>query len=168
MAQLPKTLRNMTAFVDGRGYLGQVKSVELPKLTIKTREHRSGGMDVPVEIDIGMEKMEATLSFQEFNRELVGQFGQTEAKDVPITVRGVQTNGQDSEAVVAHLRGMIRMMDPGSWSVGEDAEFKIEMAVSYYKLEIGGREVVEIDALNMVRRINRVDILAGQRAALGI
>ena len=168
MAQLPKTLRNMTAFVDGRGYLGKVNSVELPKLTIKTREYRSGGMDVPVEIDTGMEKMEATLAFPEFDREVVGLWGLTEGKDVPITVRGVQTNGQDSEAVVAHLRGTIRTIDPGSWSVGEDAEFKIEMALRYYKLEIGGREVVEIDALNMVRRINRVDILAGQRRALGI
>ena len=168
MAQLPKTLRNMTAFVDGRGYLGKVKSVELPKLTIKTREHRSGGMDIPIEIDIGMEKMESTLSFLEFSRELIGQFGRTEGTEVPITVRGVQTNGQESESIIAHMRGMIRVIDPGSWSVGEDTEIKIEMAVNYYKLEIGGLEVVEIDVLNMVRRIDRVDILAGQRRALGI
>ena len=168
MAQLPKTLRNMTAFVDGRGYLGQVKSVELPKLTIKTKEHRSAGMDVPIVIDMGMEKMEATLTFQEFSRNLITQFGLTEGVDVPITVRSVQSNGRDEEGVIAHMRGLILKLDPGSWEVGEDAELKIEMAVNYYKIEIEGQELLEIDPLNYVRRINGFDVLAGQRRKLGL
>ena len=45
---------------------------------------------MPILIDMGMEKMEATLTFQEFSRNLITQFGLTEGVDVPITVRSVQ------------------------------------------------------------------------------
>ena len=76
--------------------------------------------------------------------------------------------GEIEEGVIAHMRGMILKLDPGSWEVGEDAEFKIEMAVNYYKLEIEGQELLEIDPLNYVRRINGFDVLAGQRRKLGL
>ncbi len=38
----------------------------------------------------------------------------------------------------------------------------------YYKLTIGGKELIEIDAENMMRKINGVDQLALLQAALGI
>ena len=58
--ETPRVLKNMNLFVDGRGYAGRVDEIELPKLTLKTEEHRAGGMDVPVLIDLGMDKMEST------------------------------------------------------------------------------------------------------------
>lgn len=42
------------------------------------------------------------------------------------------------------------------------------MALTYYKLEIDGRVIYEIDALGMKRVINGVDQLAAQRTALGL
>ena len=60
---LPKILKNFNAFVDGRGYAGRIDEISLPKLSIKTEEHRAGGMDIPVAIDMGMEKLEAELTF---------------------------------------------------------------------------------------------------------
>jgi len=42
------------------------------------------------------------------------------------------------------------------------------MSVTYYKLEIDGRVMYEIDVVNMVQVINGVDQLAGDRAALGL
>ena len=49
--ELPRVLKNMNLFVDGRGYAGRIDEIQLPKLTLKTEEHRAGGMDLPVEID---------------------------------------------------------------------------------------------------------------------
>ena len=49
----PRVLRGFDVFVDGRGYAGKVEELELPKLSIKTEEFRAGGMDVPVELDMG-------------------------------------------------------------------------------------------------------------------
>ena len=49
-----------------------------------------------------------------------------------------------------------------------EAKFKYAVAVSYYKLEVDGREVYEIDPVNGVRAINGVDQLAGMRNDLGL
>ena len=40
--ELPRVLKNMNLFVDGRGYAGRVDEIQLPKLTLKTEEHRAG------------------------------------------------------------------------------------------------------------------------------
>ena len=42
------------------------------------------------------------------------------------------------------------------------------VALRYYKLEIGGETIHEIDAENMKRVINGVDQLEKRRAALGL
>ncbi|HFX0607365.1 TPA: phage major tail tube protein, partial [Pseudomonas aeruginosa] len=47
-------------------------------------------------------------------------------------------------------------------------EFKYSVGVTYYKLEVDGRVVFEIDPLAPLRVINGVDQLAETRAALGI
>lgn len=72
---LPKILKNFNVFVDGRGYAGKIDEVTLPKLTIKTEEYRAGGMDIPINIDMGMEKLEAEFTFSEYDSELFRLFG---------------------------------------------------------------------------------------------
>ena len=42
---LPRKLKNMNLFNQGRSYIGEVPSVTLPKLTRKLDEYRGGGMD---------------------------------------------------------------------------------------------------------------------------
>ena len=53
MAMIPQTLANLNLFVDGVSFQGDVSSLTLPKLTIKTEEHRVGGMDAAIELDQG-------------------------------------------------------------------------------------------------------------------
>ena len=42
------------------------------------------------------------------------------------------------------------------------------MALTYYKLEVGGRLIYEIDMVGMVLVIDGVDQLAEERSALGL
>jgi P2 family phage contractile tail tube protein len=66
------------------------------------------------------------------------------------------------------LRGALKEVDMGDWKSGDKAEIKHSVAVTYYKLEVDGRLVYEIDALGMKRVINGVDQLTAQRIALGL
>jgi uncharacterized protein len=56
----------------------------------------------------------------------------------------------------------------GDWKPGDKAEIKHAVAITYYKLEIDGRVMYEIDFANMVQVINGVDQLAAERTALGL
>ncbi len=165
---LPKKLKNFTAFVDGVGYAGKVTEIELPKLKIKTQEHRAGGMDAPVEIDMGMEKLESNVTFAEYSPELFKLFGLVDGNAVSLTFRAAQQDDSTTEDIIVNLTGSLREIDPGTWKSGEDGTAKYAVSARYYKLTIAGTELIEIDVENMIRKIGGVDQLAEQRKALGL
>ncbi len=165
---IPKILKNFNVTVDGRGYAGRVDECVLPKLTIQTEEHRAGGMDAPVEIDMGMEKLEAELTFAEYDHELFRLFGLIDGNAVAITLRGAIQAGADAEAVVVNLRGSLKELDAGTWKAGDKATLKCMIAARYYKLTVNGDDLIEIDAENMIRIINGTDQLTSIRTAIGI
>ena len=161
-------LRNCNLFVDGRGYAGRVVSVTLPKLAVKTEEHRAGGMDAPVEIDMGLEKLEAGWTMSSVDADLLKRWGLAPGRTTPCVFRGaLQSEDGAVKAVAATCRGLVREADYGDWKPGEKAELKIMMAVRRYRLDIDGETVHDIDVDNMVRIVDGTDQLAALRAALG-
>ncbi len=166
---IPQILRNFALFVDGKGYAGRAEEVNLPKLTLKTEEYRGGGMDAPFEVDLGMDKLEASATLTEYNADVLKLFGIMAGSATQMTFRGAaQKQGDDAAAIIATIRGRIKEIDPGSWKQGEKATLKFAVAVSYYKLNIAGSDVIEIDVENCKRIIGGTDQLASVRTALGI
>jgi len=167
--ELPRVLKNMNLFVDGRGYAGRIDEIELPKLTLKTEEHRAGGMDLPVEIDLGMDKLEAQLTISDYDPEVFKLFGLLDNAATQITIRGaIQAQGSEAKPVAIQLRGGWKELDAGTWKPGDKSTLKVSVASSYYKLSIDNEELVEIDAINLVRRVGGVDQMQAIRAAIGI
>ncbi|MCG5240104.1 phage major tail tube protein [Azospirillum doebereinerae] len=168
--QFPRVLKNMNLFIDGRGYAGRVDEVTLPKLTLKTEEHRAGGMDLAVELDMGMEKLEGTMVVSDFDPELFKSFGLLDTSGLPVTLRGAfQAQGSATvQAVTVNLRGGWKDIDPGSWKPGDKSTLTLAYASTYYKLTVDGADLVEIDAVNMKRVVAGTDQLEAQRTAIGL
>lgn len=165
MRQLPKTLKGFTTFVDGRGYLGRCTGGQPPKVTIKTEDHRDGGMDGTIALDMGIDKLDFEMTYAELDRDILKQVGR---RGQPITLRGSQEDeGGQTEAVVIDLRGLVTEADPGSWAPAKQGETKLKGTADYYRLRIGGETIHEIDVLAGVRIIGGVDQLAERRKNLG-
>ena len=161
--------KNFNAFVDGRGYAGQVDEFNAPKLTLQTEEFRAGGMDLPIDVTMGMEKLVTDFSLKAYDRNVLALFGVTEGSRVPLVLREVLESYDGTTTAVVHtMRGKITELDPGTSKPGELPSLKVTMSLTYYKMQHGDQVVHEIDAENMVRIINGVDILAAARNALGI
>lgn len=168
MFNLPQYFKNMNLFVDGKGYAGKIEEVTLPKLTIKTDEYRGGGMDAPIEIDLGMEKLEASFTVNEYDPTIFMAFGLLPGNLVNITARGALDQGGEIVPVVANMVGGWKELDMGSWKVGEKASSKVSISCRYYKLIVNNIPTVEIDIPNMVRSIGGTDQLAETRAAIAL
>ena len=166
---IPQMLSNTNLFVDGVSFAGDVPSLTLPKLTVKTEAHRGGGMAGEIEMDMGLEKMEASWTSTGVRRESMKYFGLSDQTGCNAVFRGAfkGLKGQITP-VIATLRGMLKEVDMGDWKAGDKAEMKYAMAVTYYKLEVDGRTLYEIDMVNAVRVIDGVDQLAAERSALGL
>ena len=167
---LPKKLKNFNIFNDAHSYQGIAKEITLPKLTTKTEEWRGGGMDIPVDVDMGMEKLTAEWTVGGYVVQVLKQYGLTQAGGTLLRMTGAiqQDETGEVQAVEVVMRGRHTEIDMGSAASGEETEFKVISSLTYYKLTIAGEELVEIDAINMVKKIAGNDVLEPFRRALGI
>lgn len=166
---LPRKLKNFALFQDGVSFLGQIPELNLPKLTRKTEDYQDGGMAAPIKSDMGMEGMELEWTAGGFMRELFLQWGAVRHDAVLLRFVGALQR-DDSEAVDALeviVRGRHTELDPGTAKAASATAFKVKTALSYYRLELNGEVLIEIDAINMVETVGGVDRLAEVRAALG-
>lgn len=161
--------KNLNLFVDGRGYAGQVMEFTPPTLALQVEDFRAGGMDAPIEIELGMEKLEASFVLSAYDRDMLSLWGVAPGLQMQVTLReALESFDGTVKTVIHNLRGKIRKLDPGTSKPGEMASLTGEVAVTYYKQTHDGRVIHEIDVVNMVRVINGVDRLAALRAALGL
>ncbi len=165
---MTKVLKNFNLFVDGRGYAGSVEEVTPPKLTIKTEEFRGGGMDAPISIDMGMEKLECSFSLVEYDPDLLKLFGLISGTAVQLTLRGALVDDTTTTPMIINLRGMYSEIDFGKFKAGDKSSLQCTVACRYYSLEIDGSTIVEIDVDNMTRVIDGTDQMSELRDALGL
>ena len=127
-------------------------------------------MDMPVKVDMGMEPMEAKLVLSGIDRDSLKLFGLSAGSFTPVTLRGATQNDNtgEIESAVIHMRGQCTKVTWGTWKPGEKAPPELMFSPRYYKLEIAGETIHEIDIENMVRIIDGTDQLAKMREALGI
>ncbi len=167
---IPKILKNFNLTVNGLAYVGRVEELVLPKLSIKMEDYHMGGLDTPLQIDMGMEKLECDMTLSEYDTEVIKLFvpHRDSATAVPLTLRGAFDNENGVTPVVIALLGAWKSLDFGSWKAGEKAPLKISVALVYYRLDIGGDTLVEIDINNMERHINGVEQVGAMHDAVGL
>ncbi|GLS27371.1 phage major tail tube protein [Marinibactrum halimedae] len=187
---LPKVLKNFNLFVDGQGYAGRVENITLPRLVNRTEEFRMGGLDAPVQVDMGMEKLECDMTLSEYDPFVIKQFGIKDNNPIPLSFRGtpadmlVSAFSGDSAGqipfvlrgglqvedagvsgvkvlpVVVFLEGNVIELDLGQWAAGQNAPLKFRLALRYYRLQINSEILIEIDVNNRIRNIAGVNQIA--------
>ncbi len=170
---LPRKLKYLNLFNDGLSYMGVVSSVTLPKLTRKLENYRGGGMNGAAPVDMGLDddalSVEWTIGgFPD--DQLWAQYAAASAASVPLRFCGSYQRDDtgDTVAVEIVLRGRHKEFDFGDQKQGEDTETKISTQCTYFKLTVDGKERIEVDIVNMVERVNGVDMLAQHRRNIGL
>lgn len=167
---LAAKLKNMNVFDDGTSHLGIATEVTLPKMARKMEGFRAAGMDGEVDVDMGQEKIELEYTLGGVVALAIGGFGLTTHDGKLVRFAGAYQADDTGQVIPVEIvvRGRHQEIDMGNAKPGADTEHKYKMSCSYYKLIVNGREVIEIDIVNMVFRVNGVDRLAAQRAAIGL
>ncbi|PKL94628.1 MAG: phage major tail tube protein [Gammaproteobacteria bacterium HGW-Gammaproteobacteria-8] len=168
---LPRKLKNMNLFIDGRSYVGEAEEVTPPKLTRKTEAYRAAGMAGAAHIDLGLEDdaLKAEFTLGGHVGEVVKQMGRVGIDGVLLRFAGAFRRDDTGEytAVELVMRGRITEIDRGTYKVGDNSQMKFSMHNVYYK-EIENKQVLmEVDVLNNVHIVNGVDLLREERRAIG-
>ncbi|KTC35433.1 phage major tail tube protein [Pseudomonas sp. MF6751] len=169
---MPRKLKNLNLFNDGNSYLGLVKSLTLPSLGRKMEGYRGGGMNGPVKADLGMSDDGIQFEWKTGGLDLISlrQFGAVNASSVALRFSGPYQQDDTGEVsnVEVVVRGRHETIEMGDAQPGEDTEHSMTTTCSYYKLTVDGEEIIEIDLLNFVEKVNGVDMLEKHRTAMGI
>lgn len=167
---LPRLLKLMNVFNNGYSYQGVAEEVELPKLTMKGEDFRTGGMLGEVTANMGIEKLELTHKYAGIVPELFTGFATETADSELIRFAGSYQRDDTGEisAVEIMVRGRHTEIDGGNAKVGEKTETSIKSALTYYKLTVDGKELIEIDLINTVFKVEGNDRYAKHRAAVGL
>ena len=169
---MPRKLKNLNLFNDGNSYLGLVKSLTLPSLGRKMEAYRGGGMNGPVKADLGMSDDGIQFEWKTGGLDLISlrQFGAVNASSVALRFSGPyqQDDTGETSNVEVVVRGRHETIEMGDAQPGEDTEHSMTTTCSYYKLTVDGEEIIEIDLLNFVEKVNGVDMLDKHRTGMGI
>jgi phage tail tube protein FII len=123
-------MRNATLWVDRISQIGQASEIGFPSLERKVEEVFNAGMVVPIEVQMGYEMPEVSFKMTSFDPAMLRLFG---------LAIGTETELMATAATAemdAHTRG-------------DKAEVSYEYSFRYYKLEIDGSPIYEVDPFNV-------------------
>lgn len=155
---------NANAYLGTTKLAGKLDELELPAIKVKTQEVTALGVYGSTEIPCGLEKMESKFKWNsvypdEWKQESPMKTTRVIVKSnmMVVDADGVKKNSQ----VTATIGGLFKELPTGSIKPGEKMDGAEHlMAVSYYKLEVDGVQVYEIDVLNNIFKQGDTDLLA--------
>ena len=158
-------VNRFNAYKSGKELVGVAGELTLPEVTNLTDTMEGAGtggnMDVPV---VGLiEDMEMEIAFMSLCNDIFSIMDPTEATD--LTLNGAIQGTDAGTGAVGYVpasisvRGIMKKFTPGSMKAGAKMSSSVTLGLSYYKIVLDGKTMMEIDRLNGVFIINGKDIL---------
>jgi len=159
-------------YINNTSTHGTASEVTCPDVTPVMGEYNVLGMVGTLEFFKGFEKLETTIKWKYANtdvRKACANF----IKPVDIMVRSHKArwdNGGILEDVpiVIYLKGTPTKHQGGGYKPKEASEFETTFSCTYFKEEVDGEEIVEVDVMNNIYKVDGEDLLAEYRQNLGI
>lgn len=172
MKQIPEKLINYTVYRDGIEFLGTA-DVQLPSLEYMTETVKGAGIagevDSPTLGHFGA--MSTSLNWRTVSSPAVRLFA---PKSHSLDFRGSLQQYDSGTGTIkpvgvkVSVKTLPKKFDTGKMDVGATMDSSSEFEVTYYKLVIDNKTVVEIDKYNFICVIDGVDYLKEVRNQLGM
>ena len=164
-------LTNANIYMDGVNLLGRAEEVQLPQIKHKMAEHKALGMVGSTEFFAGIDKLECKIKWNALYPNVL----KTCANPFTAVMLQVRANletyngtGRIAEVpATALLIGTFKEVPMGYIKPQDNADYETNMAVTYAKLVVDGREIFEIDALQNIYKVGGVDMLSTFRRNVG-
>jgi len=166
-------ITNANLYSSGNSHLGKLEEVSVPAIKAKYVEQKTLGMQMGIELPSGFDMMTGKMKFNAVYPELILEFGSpyvTRQVQVRSSLETYDSSGRIAEVpVVAFLT--IRFKDvlpPITLKMNDNPELESEYSATYFRLEVDGNRIIEIDAMANIFFLGDDDQLANYRRALGL
>ena len=174
MPNIINQLKSARVRLNGQDFDGIVDEFHPPQLEIMIQQYHAAGMDVPIDLDMGMHPLRGRLMINGYQPASFAAFGTADQTSVQMTVDGAlegldaQLNRSGSR-ISFIMRGSVTAMAMGPIrGRGDLPRTLINISCISYKIELQDEgTIVDIDVLGYKREINGIDRLGDLRTAIG-
>lgn len=164
LTKIPAHLTGFNAFLDRQNFCGAVTKITPPKIAFKTDDFQAGCMWSPSDIPLGLEKLKAEFTLQDYTAEVDKRVG----KRVLFSFRGSVKIGGSEVALVMEMAGLLHEVDFGNWEAQKLGEKKFSLGVDYLKYDFNGETIIEFDNFGAGLSVGGEDRGAVRRSNLGL
>lgn len=166
---IPEKINGFNIYNYGKKLIGLSDEITLPEIAQKVTTLSGPGIlgDFESPTKGAFEKMEMDIPFRTLYDD---EFDLLETMDnVDLTLRGSiqHSDGQggvDERGMRIVVRGRNKNYAAGKVKISEGTGSSIKVSVAYIKIEMDGKDRLEIDIFNSIFRVNGKDMLAKTRA----
>ena len=167
----PEIVNSFNVYIDGVKAIGTAPEITLPQITSETIDVSGSGILGKISApNIGQfESIEQEISFNLVYSSFVNVL--SPKRQVNLTFRVAQ-QAVDKSLGYAYkgLRivevGRVKEFTPGKIKAGEGMEAKVKLELTYLMIENNGEEIIAIDKLNGIYRVQGEDMLADVAALI--
>lgn len=168
---IPEKINDYNVYLDGTRMIGVASSATLPEINMKTSTVSGSGVNGEIDSPtIGQfESMEQELQFNTLYSSAVDMMNPLNV--VNLTFRAAQqvydkTGGYAFKNVRIVEMGRVKKFNPGKLEKGEAMEASVTLELTYIMVEVDGAQLLEIDKLNGIYKVNGKDMLAEVRSMI--
>lgn len=159
---------NASVYVDGNSLLGKAKEIKLPDIEHEFIEHKSLGLHGTLKLPAGMNALEGEITWASFYPEVRAKvYNPFETMQLQIrsNLQSFSSNGlNEQKALVTFMNVAFSKLTGGSFKNNENPEFADTFQIYSIKQIIEGKEILFIDVMANIYRVDGVDVLAKFRA----
>lgn len=167
MAQMPSVLVDINCFFNDESFAGLANTMTLPKIVTKTIDMTMAGVAGDMARDTGrLEKLECEVTISHYASRVIGLVGDRESREEVFIARGAVDVDGVIKTVVVRQQGFWREVEFNEWAPEKESTTKFAIDVEMFEFELDGKELIHIDKLANIFRVNGKDRNEAIRTAL--
>lgn len=164
-------INNANVYVNNTNLLGRTEEIKLPDVSMIMQERKALGMVGKIELPFGFDKMEGEIKWNSFYPD-VGKLVANPFRSYQLQCRSnVQRYGSqgiiEEVPMVTFLTVMFKKNPLGAFKQHESPDFTSGYTCTYIKQVFDGEDIIELDVLANIFKVNGDDMLADYRANIG-
>lgn len=168
--QIPTVLNNMNTYANGTKFVGVGSEITLPNFESMTETIDGAGIAGEVEevVEGSFGSLETEVTFNNISQQYFDMLAASGLVTYRVSMQMLNTATQlnDFVSIAINISGKVKSFDLGSLKKGGKGEPKIVREITYIRILIDGKNVLELDKYNMIYKINGVDKLAKIRSQI--
>ncbi|MBQ9273291.1 MAG: phage major tail tube protein [Succinivibrio sp.] len=170
--QYPDKTINYNIYAEGERLVG-VGTVDMPEISFLTDTLKGAGIAGELETPVlgHTQSMSCTINWRTVTEDALKML---DTQGTTLTLRAAQqevagdTNALSAYGLKVVLKTLPKNVGLGTLEPGASTDTSTELEVSYLKIEVKGKEILEIDKLNFVYKVNGQDRMSAVRQAMGV